>query len=129
MASRTLDTPMVFGKKRVSVDLTFFPAGGADPTWDPAQARGVASVARSTNGTWLITLQDTWKRLVSKHASVQMSAATNLLAQFGDISNVGTSNPVTVVVRAQAGATPTDIAANANNSVSVSLLFSDSDAY
>lgn len=125
MASRTFDNEQVLGKKRYRLDLTFFPQGAGVPTFVAKDNPGLASVARSTNGVYLLTLQDTYRRLISKQASVQMATATDLVPQFGAISNVGSATPVTVVVRVNAGATPTDVAADAANSVSVQLCFSD----
>lgn len=129
MAGRTFDQRMVLGKKRYDIDLTFFPDTANPPTVNANQARGVASVVRNSAGVFTITLEDAYLRLVSKNASVQLSSAADLKAQFGDISNLGTTTPVTVVVRLLAVATPTDMAADANNSVSVQLCFSDSDAF
>jgi hypothetical protein len=128
MAQRTwYESPKTLDRKVYQVSGTFFPAGTSDPTFTATACRGVATIARSAQGTWLVTLQDTYKRLLSKGGSIQMTTATDLVFQFGDISNVGTVTPVTVVIRANAVATATDIAANANNSVSFTLLFSDAD--
>jgi hypothetical protein len=106
---------------------TFYPDTANPPTYTAANCKGVASITRSAQGTFLITLSDTYGRLISKQATIQMSSATDLVPQFGDISNVGTSTPPTIVIRANAVATATDIAANANNSISVTLVFDDSD--
>jgi hypothetical protein len=76
----------------------------------------------------LITLQETYKRLLSAQATIQMTTATDLVPQIGDVSNLGTATPVTVIVRANAVATPTDIAANANNSITLTLIFDDADS-
>jgi hypothetical protein len=113
----------VLGAARKDIDLTFYPNGTGTPTF---VGQGVESVVFSTTGTFLITLQDGYYQLWSKFATVQRSTAADLVAQFGDISNLGTGNPVTVVVRLLAGATPTNLAADPNNSVSVKLSFNDS---
>ena len=125
MASRNWDSEMVLGKKRYKLDFTFFPAAAGTPTFVAKDNPGLASVAWTSTGVFTLTLQDTYRRLISKQLTLQMNAATDLTAQFGAVSNVGSATPVTVVVRTLAAATPTDIAANANNSISVQLCFSD----
>jgi hypothetical protein len=111
------------------LNIRFFPAGTGNPTTTAQDIKGVASIVRNgTAGEWLITLQDSYKRLLSAQATIQMASATDLVPQFAAIANVGTTSPVTLLLRANAGATPTDIAANANNSVSVTLLFDDGDS-
>lgn len=130
MAGRVEDTLLTLGKKRTLISVTFFPQGTSDPTVNAFDSRGVASVVRNgTAGEWKITLSDTWARLISKGGSIQMASATDLTLQFATISNFGSANAPTILVRALQGATPTDIAANANNSVSVLLVVTDSTAY
>ena len=124
-----IDLLKVHGKERKTVQCVFYPQATSDPTVSAWQSRGVASVTRTAQGTFLITLSHAYKRLVSYKAAVQHTTVANLIPQFGDISNVGTNTPVTVVVRLVAVATATDMAANDNNSVSVELTFSDSSAY
>lgn len=122
-------TRTMLDRKVEEINLTFFPAGAGNPTFTASSCKGVASIVRNgTAGEWLITLQDTYKRLLSKWGSIQMAASTDLNFQFATITGVGTNAVVTVLVRALAVATPTDIAANANNSVSVTLRFSDGDS-
>lgn len=129
MAQRTyLPGPQGLARKPKRLDIRFFPAGAADPTYSAQDTKGVASITRSVAGTWLITLQDTYKRLLSAQATIQMNAATDLVPQFGAVSNLATTSAVTLVLRANAVATATDIAANANNSISVSLIFDDADS-
>jgi hypothetical protein len=110
-----------------TLHIRFFPDTASPPTYSAQDTKGVASIVLSTTGVWLITLKDTYKRLLSAHATIQMTTATDLVPQIGDVANLGTATPVTVVVRANAVATPTNIAANANNSISVTLTFDDSD--
>lgn len=132
MAQRTwYDSPETLNRKVYQINLTFYPQGTSNTAYTVTagtlvDGKGVASVARNSSaGEYLITLQDTYARLLSKYGSIQMASATDLNLQFATIANVGTGTPPTIIVRALAGATPTDIAANANNSVSVTLTFSD----
>lgn len=135
MAQRTWFTS-AFGlldRKVYDINLTFYPQGTSNTAYTVAAGtlvggKGVASVARNAAaGEWLITLQDPYKKLLSRWGSIQMASATDLNLQFATIANLGTSSAVTVLVRALAVATATDIAANANNSVSITLRFSDAD--
>ncbi len=128
MTQRTQYEPATtLSRKPRMLNIRFFPAGASDPTYTAQDVKGVASITRSGTGTWLITLQDPYKRLLSAQATIQMSAATDLVPQFGAVANLGTSSNVTVTLRANAVATATDIAANANNSISVQLVFDDAD--
>lgn len=130
MASRTWQQPpLTLSLKPRELNIRFFPAGTGNPTTTAQDVKGVASIVRNGGaGEWLITLQDTYKRLIRATGSIQMASATDLTFQVATVANVGTTSAVTVIVRALAGATPTDIAANANNSVFVTLVFDDSDA-
>lgn len=132
MAQRTwYDPPKTLERKVYQINMTFYPQGTSNTAYTVAAGtlvggKGVASVVRNASaGEYLITMQDTYARLLSRHGSIQMAAATDLILQFATITNVGTGTAPTILVRALAGATPTDIAANANNSVSVVLTFSD----
>ena len=129
MASAILDTPQAHGKQLKTVYGTFYPQGTSAPTVNANQTRGVSSITRTAAGTFLITLKHPYLRLVDKQATVQHTTAVDLVPQFGDIANVGSSSAVTLVLRLVAVATATDMAANANNSVSFKLTFSDSGAY
>jgi hypothetical protein len=121
--------PKVFEAESKTIRGRFFPQGASAPTVPAASNRGVASITRTAAGTFLITLSDAYRRLISAQATVQHTTAVNLVPQFGDVSNIGTSSPATFVLRLNAVATATDMAANANNSVAYELEFADSDAY
>jgi hypothetical protein len=105
------------------VRLRIYPNGTGTATF--AQTGGVTSVARTGVGTFLVTLQDAYKVLASMNATMQTTAASPLMAQFGDISNVGTSSAVTVVVRMYDtnAAGVADLAADPDNSITVDLCF------
>jgi hypothetical protein len=129
MASRNWDADSVLGKRRRRLDITFFPQGAGAPVVNAAQARGVASITRTGVGAFLITLEDAYRSLVSKSATVQLAAAADVTAQFGVIANVGTALPPTIEVRLLAAAAAVEVAANANNSISVQLGFNDTDVF
>lgn len=129
MAQRTwFEPPLTLSRKPYMLNIRFFPAGTGAPTYSAQDTKGVASIARSAQGVFLVTLQDTYKRLLSAQATIQMTTATDLVPQIGDVSNLASASPVTVVVRANAVATPTDIASNANNSITMTLIFDDADS-
>ncbi len=89
--------------------------------------KGVASVVRTGSaGVFTVTLSEEYAQLISATATVQHTTAADLVAQFGAFSNVGTSNPVSFTLRVLAGATGTDITANADSSVFFQIVFNDS---
>lgn len=111
----------------------FFPNGTSTTAMTVAAGtlvgKGIVSVTRtSTAGTYTVVLDDTYYKVVAFDAHVQHTTAVDLKAQLGDISNVGTGTAVSFTVRVVAVATPTDITANANSSVSFWILFEDSGA-
>ena len=128
-ATDILDVIRCYGRQYVVVFAVFYPQATSAPTLAANQSRGVASVARSAAGRFLLTLDDPHHHLVAAIATTQLATAADMQAQIGTISNLGSSSATTVVVRTIAGATETDIAANANNSVSVLLVFGESDAF
>jgi hypothetical protein len=130
MAQRTwLPAFMCLSRKPKELNIRFFPAGAANPTYSAQDTKGVASIVRNgAAGVWLVTLQDSYKRLLSAQATIQMTTATDLVPQIGDVANLATTSAVTLIVRANAVATPTDIAANANNSITLTLKFDDADS-
>ncbi len=89
--------------------------------------KGVASVVRTGSaGVFTVTLSEEYAQLISATATVQHTTAADLVAQFGAFSNVGTSSPVSFTLRVLAGATGTDITANADSSVFFQIVFNDS---
>lgn len=103
---------------------TFYPAAAGAPTG--LIGKGVASVVRTSQGLFTLTLTDgSYTRLLAKFGQVQMAAPTDVVAQVGVYvaGSTATNTPATITVTALAAAVATDIAANANNSVSVMLIF------
>lgn len=106
---------------------SFLPAGTSNPS--SFKGKGITSIVRNGGaGLFLITFDDAWAKLVSANGTVQLNAAADMAVQFGAYTpaNPATGAKATLVLRTQAGATPTDISANANNSVSFDLVFSNS---
>lgn len=130
MASRNMNRgTMEFGVQRKIVRCKIFPNNTGTPTVSPSGADGIASVARTAAGKFTLTLQDAYRSLVGFHATFS-SAADNvdLYAQAGAVSNLGTSTPATAVVKLKTGSTNTDVAADDDTFISVTLVFEDSSA-
>ncbi len=131
MASRTGGTRKEWtnGVARKKLSFRFLTNGASDPATIYDAGDVVATIALSATGRYLITLRDAYKRLLSAQATIQASSATALFAQFGDFSNEGTTTAFTCILRMVNGSgTETNLAANGNNSVSVTLEFEDSSA-
>jgi hypothetical protein len=98
---------------------SFAPAGVSAPT---APLGNSFTVARTNVGEYTLTLDRVYLQLVSATATVQLASVANLNMQVGTVNLAAR----TVVLTALAGATPTEIAANANNRVHFSLQLRDS---
>jgi len=87
-------------------------------------------VTRLAAGKFQITLEDAYAKLCSAHYSVSSSDDAAILGAVGGvIANVGTSLPVTVVVKTRAGAGNADpVTVDADTWISVDLVFEDSGA-
>lgn len=126
---RTLWSPKsnVTNEKRIV--CRFFVDVGNAPTFVAADNQYVASIVRTSQGLYTITLLDTFRRFIGGLVSMQLPAAPGASydAYLGPVANVGTSTPVTaaVLILNSAGAVADPGAANANNSITVELIFSD----
>jgi hypothetical protein len=103
----------------------FFPNGTSNDALT-VRGSGVKGVVRNAAaGVFVVTLEDKWKtaQLIGFSATVQHTTAADLVAQLGDFTDGTASVDSSVIVRVNAAATPTDITANANSSVSVELTF------
>ncbi len=118
------------GPNTLNIQFKFFPAGNSGTTalTVAGDRKMVSSVVRNGSaGEYLVTMADSFRNVMI-FAQVQMAAATDLKAQIATISNENTSTPLTFIVRALAVATPTEIAANANNCIHVYMTVVDSAA-
>lgn len=110
------------GKRRYLIAGTFYPNGSS--AIDSTKNTGTAgwSVAYTSTGLYTVTLDRKWLYICSKHVHVQYHAATAQTVQFGDIS----LSAGTIIIRnIDTSATVQDIAANANNSISFSVVVSN----
>jgi 23S rRNA U2552 (ribose-2'-O)-methylase RlmE/FtsJ len=108
------------GPNTITSWFKFFPNGTSTAALTVQGDTGqVASVIRTgTAGTFTVTMNDAYRRVIIRPV-VQHVTAADLVAQLGVISNQGTSTPLSFVVRVLAGATPTDITANADSAVHI----------
>jgi hypothetical protein len=114
--------PLTNVPKLVILAFAFLPQGTSAPKLS-AECASYVKVVWTSTGTWTITLTDAYAALVSGQVTIQMASATDVVPQWGAIDVVTAK---TLVLRANATATPTDIAANAGNIVYVTLFLRNS---
>lgn len=103
----------------------FFPDGTSTSPLS-FSGSGVKSVVRTGSaGVFTVTFEDKWKtsQLVGFSPGVQHTTAVDLVAQLGDFTDGSSSVDASVVVRLNAGATPTDMTGDPDSSVSVEFAF------
>lgn len=135
MASNILNKgPQGFALDPKEITLRIFPNGAGVPTFD--HEGGVASVVLAATGKYLVTLTDSYFKVIKALAQTQDPGdAVDMVAQVGDFANVfhngafiGTrGQPVTFVVKDKTGATNTNRAAGAQVCIFVSVTFEDVD--
>lgn len=123
MANRQFYPMNTQGTQHVNLNFSFAPAGAGAPVVGEGCAGYVASITRTGAGAFLITLVDKYAACVSAEAGLQLNAVADLKCQFGAIDVVSAK---TLALNVLAVATPTDIAANANNKVHVQLVLRNS---
>lgn len=115
------------------VAVRFFPNAGAAPTFVAADNLYVDTIVRTSQGLYTITLKHTYVRFIAGGCQLQVNAALGAgrSVLLGPVTNVGTTTPVVAQVFFvdAAGAVADPPAANANNSISVRLLFADIAAF
>jgi len=129
MASRIMpDNPKVMGPETKMINFQFFPQGNSVAALPlKGDVELVTSVIRTGNaGEFTVTLADAYVKVLAITLQTQLNAFTNIDPQLGPISNAGTSTPLSFIVRTHATGVGTDIAANANNAVHVSMVLRDS---
>ncbi len=106
---------------------SFQPNGSGSPTLYAAGSRGVASVARSSAGKFLITLRDAFSKRGPVSVAIEhASDATDLTTQFAGFGNLGTSSAATITVRVKQGSTSKDLTLASTTWVHVCAHFEDS---
>jgi hypothetical protein len=117
MGARTYQDVKTIGRNRVKVQGSFAPAGAGAPT--AIRGAGIASVVRSAQGRYTVTLRDVWNQCDACIATIQLAAAAARYVQIGTISLAAR----TVVIRVvDAAGAEQDIAADANNRINFELV-------
>jgi hypothetical protein len=119
MTSRNLQEIKSSGREQVVLAGSFAPAGTGAPT----TARGVGfTVARSGVGTFVLTLDRVYSKLIAGVATVQLAASADTQAQLGSVDLTAK----TIVIRLLTAGSDADVAANANNRVNFVLVLGES---
>jgi len=108
----------------VTLGISWATNAGSAVDQTSIKGRGVASVTRDSAGTFTVLLQDVYPTLLAAVATAQLATAADIVAQVGT-STVST-NTKSIVVTLLAGASATDVAANANNRVNLLLILKNS---
>src|SRR5215216_3286121 len=111
------------GVERRSVALTFFPNGAVDPTnvYDPNG--DVASVTRTGQSAYLVTLNYPVQKVLSVTTGMQLAADADVTLQLRAFRTLeGAAGNMAIPVKAMTGAAAAaELAANADNSISLQL--------
>lgn len=109
----------------VILGISFAPNGNSAVVQSSIRGRGVASVTRDNVGLFTVTLSDQYPTLLSATATLQLASADDKCA-----ANIGTVDLAakTIVVRLYdiSAAALTDVAADANNRVNLTLVLKNS---
>lgn len=102
-------------KGRILITGHFHPAAGNAPTG--LVGEGVASIVRDGAGEFTLTLDDDYVAIEYADAHLGMSAATDSIAQVGDIVADPATGGATIKLHTLTAGAAADIAADANNTV------------
>jgi hypothetical protein len=105
-------------------DVTFGSSGA--PTLVKAKSKGVKSITRTSAGLYVITLQDSYKRLLMMKAIFINATAPASPAAFIVSTTVGSVNPPAITVTFNSAGVATDPASG--EEVLLQIVLSDSDA-
>ena len=108
----------------VTLGISWATNGASAVDQTSINGRGVASVARTAQGVFTVTMQDVYPTVLAAVATAQLATAADIVAQVG--TSTLTANGKTIVVSLLAGATATDVAADANNRVNLLLILKNS---
>lgn len=122
MRTTILYEPNAEGRDYVYVDGSFAPNSTSAVDSTSNKGKGF-TVARSDVGVFTLTLTNDYLDLVSATATAQLATAADIVPQFGTYTAGTATAQATLVLRLNAGATPTDVSANANNRVNFHLVF------
>ena len=111
------------GVERRSIAIAFFPNGAADPVnwYDPNG--DVLSVTRTGQSAYLVTLNYPVQKVLSAVPGIQLAADADVTMQCRAFRSLeGSTSNMAIAVKAMTGAAAAaELAANADNSISLSL--------
>jgi len=120
--------PKCFGIDLKEINVRFFPTGAGVPNFE--SEGGVASVTRTAAGKYLITLTDSYLKLRDAQLTYRDEQDNvDIYPQLGVVSNEGTVNPITIVVKLKTATANTDVSAGAgakDRGVYCNFVFEDS---
>lgn len=110
-----------YEKKFVMWKGSFAPNGTGAVSQASIKGKGVATIARTGVGTFLITFSDSFRDMFAGTATLQLNAVAGQMVQLGAFSQ----SAKTLVVRVvdTAAGTAADVAANANNRIHLDIVF------
>jgi|SRR5262245_5561075 len=117
------------GNDMVLVCISFLPNGSSNPVSSGfTGVNEISSITRTGAGAFLIKFAEAYPQLISKWADIALNAVADLKCQFGTYTPATTTlpppfSPAQIVLTVLAVATPTDVAANANNRISCGFVF------
>jgi hypothetical protein len=118
--NRLLSDLLTLGKRRVVIAGSFAPNGTSAVDQTSIKGKGVASVARTSQGLFTITLNDVWGQLDSAIPGLQLATAAARKCQIGAV--VLASKTIQIRIVDGSGAVQ-DAAADANNRVNFEFTF------
>lgn len=129
MSSRSMTgRTKTFGVDEKAIRLKIYPDSSSTPSF--TSQGGVASVALSATGKFLVTFSDAYRSNVSAQCCYSTSADNvDLYAQLGAFANLATTTAATVIVKLKTATSNTNAAAAAtDNYISCDFVFEDSAA-
>lgn len=122
MANRNFDDLQALEKELVVIAGSFAPNGSSAPT--AVTGKGVASVARSSAGLFLVTLDDLFVSFLNIQASLALASADDKFVQVGAVSV--SSKTFEIRVWDVSGAAVSDISAAAGNVIYFAVMAKNS---
>lgn len=123
MAARNLAPVRSLNRDIVRIEGSFAPNGSSAVSASSRAGLGF-TVARSGVGEFLVTFTDKFASYLFADAHLQMAAATDSVAQVGDID----LSAKTMEIHTLTAGSAADIAANANNRINFVVVFRNSAA-
>lgn len=100
MANRTLYPSQSYGSGRVYAEFCFDTNNTSSPLMTSVDGADiVANLNRTGAGVIVVTLKDSFNKVIALDASLDDSADDGAFATVGTVTNEGTSSPITFTIR------------------------------